>query len=105
LWDVAGAKELATLEGHIGGVNAVAFSPDGLLLATAGEDETARFWDVAGREEIATLTGHGDWVNELAFAPDGKTLATASDDRTIKVWSVPPAEKPDRQRDPGKEVK
>jgi WD40 repeat protein len=69
-------------------VNAVAFSPDGTLLATASYDGTARIWDPATGTTRATLQGHTGPVNAVAFSPDGALLATASDDGTTRIWEV-----------------
>jgi len=63
----------------------VAFSPDGEIIATASEDNTAKLWTIAG-EHITTLAGHRDQVRSVAFSPDGETIATASDDKTVKLW-------------------
>jgi RNA polymerase sigma factor (sigma-70 family) len=98
LWDVGMRKQTATLEGHTGGIAALACSPDGKLLASAsgpwGGDPNRhpgmiKIWDVATAKEAATLEGHVEQINGLAFSPDGKTLASCSGDRTIKLWDIP----------------
>ena len=71
-----------------GGVNSVAFSPDGKTLASGSRDATIKIWNVATGQEIRTLKGHSDWVHSVAFTPDGKTLASGSSDKTIKIWNV-----------------
>ena len=72
-------RNAATLKGHRLGVRALAFSPDGTMLASAGYDCVVRLWDVKNRTELRTIRQSTSPVEALAFAPDGKTLAVASD--------------------------
>ena len=69
---------------------ALAFSPDGKILASAGgiAESDIRLWDVATGKETGQLEGHGYWVGSLVFWPDGKKLASSSADQTIRIWEV-----------------
>ncbi|MEJ7616205.1 MAG: hypothetical protein WKF30_04360 [Pyrinomonadaceae bacterium] len=86
LWDVASGRELATLHGHAGPIQSLAFSPDGRRLATGSEDHTVKLWDVATRQELITLRGHTDTVRYIKFSAQGKILATVGDDNIVRVW-------------------
>ena len=71
-----------------GSILSVAYSPNGQLLATAGESGEIRLWQVADMKPLLTFPGHTRWVFSVTFSPDGQILASSSDDRTVKLWDV-----------------
>ena len=87
-WDTVTGSAQTTLRGHTGDVTAVAFAPDGSLLATASDDRTARVWDPLNGALLRTLSGHGSWVQGRRVLPRGGLIATASWDQTARIWDA-----------------
>jgi len=83
-----------TMRGHTGTPLALAYSPDGNLLASAGEDNSIRLWSASTGELVRVIRKHQvRCIRSLAFSPDSKRLASAAatrhyDLREIKVWNV-----------------
>lgn len=70
-----------------GGATALAFRPDGAVLACASLHGSIRLWDL-NSDSVRDLVGHQDTITALVYSPDGKWLASGSDDRTLRVWDA-----------------
>src|SRR5262249_8457248 len=89
VYDLATGKLAFRLEGPLDGTWAVAWSPDGRLLAAGGEDGVTRVWAIATRRERFRLTGHTGPYTPLLFTGDRGNLITGGWDTSIFVGALP----------------
>jgi WD40 repeat protein len=98
LWDVAGGKKLVDITAHppppantppppANVVQALAFSPDGKLLAVGGGDSQIHLFSVPDGKYVRSCAGHTSSVTGLQFHPGGAVLVSSSRDRTLKLWN------------------
>lgn len=82
-------KPRFSFEAHKGSIRKVSVSPDGKLIATAGNDGAVRIWDSDSAEKlIFELLGHDCHVYHVAFHPDGKSLVSADLKGRVKHWNI-----------------
>ena len=94
VWDVATGRLVTKLDGHTSSINCIAWSADGMRLATASSDNTAIVWDVAAGKALRTFKGHTAPLTSVSFTADGKRLVTGSWDASAIVWNVDTGEQP-----------
>jgi WD40 repeat protein len=89
-----GEPVLSLPEAHTDAVNAVAFSPDGEFLATAGSDKYVKKFSVKNGEQLVQFEGHTNHVLDVAWRAGGKILASAGADSTINLWDAQTGDRP-----------
>jgi class 3 adenylate cyclase len=82
-------ESMLSFTGHDADVNGVAFSGDGSMLATTGDDGTAKVWDPESGRELGSVSGPEGPVIGPSFSPDGSLAAAAwLFEGTVRVWDV-----------------
>jgi WD40 repeat protein len=87
VWDLK-TLEGELLEGAIGPLTTVAYSPGGDRILAAGDNQRIHMWDAITLQEILTLTGPEGPVTCLAVSPDGRRLACADTKTGVHVWEA-----------------
>lgn len=89
VWDTRTGKLIHTFEGHLAGISAIAWSPDGETIATGADDKLIRLWNVlTGKAHPKAFSGHHNYVYSLAFSPKGNILVSGSYDEAVFLWDV-----------------
>ena len=80
---------MATLNGHVGSVYQVGWSPDSMHLVSGSKDSTIKLWSMKDlKKAVNTFSGHEDEVYALDWSPGSSAVASGSKDRTIKIWGM-----------------
>jgi WD40 repeat protein len=83
-WDITTKKTVAVVEKLPRRPAALAFSPDGKTLVSAGYDKLIRFWDVESKKEVGEVSGDATC---LAYSPDGQPLASGCrHELGLRLW-------------------
>jgi WD40 repeat protein len=89
-WRALDGRELRSVAAHAGRPAALEVSPDGALLASAGNaDGRILLWSAAHLSLLAEVEAHGGSVFDLDVRPDGARLASTGDDGAVREWSLP----------------
>src|SRR6266487_702514 len=74
--------------GHLAPVNAVAWSPDGTLIASGSDDTFVQVFEASTGKRRAIYTGHTKEVAAVAWSPNGRLIASAGQDGTVQIWDI-----------------
>lgn len=67
-------------------INSVGWCPDGVRVASGGNDGAIWLWDAGNAVRIAVLEGHKAWVRSVGWSPDGAHVVSGGDDGTVRLW-------------------
>ncbi|HEY6073789.1 MAG TPA: helix-turn-helix domain-containing protein, partial [Anaerolineales bacterium] len=85
---IAHSRIQKVLAAHQGQVWGLAYSPDGMRIATSGSDRKVRIWDALTYENLLTLQAGDVDLGTFVFSPDGQQLAAAGSDGSARLWDA-----------------
>jgi WD40 repeat protein len=89
LHDTSASKAVDSMSGHLDWSFAVAWHPNGNLLATGNQDSTTRLWDIRRPgSALATLPATMGSIRACRFSADGNTLAVAEPADFVHLYDV-----------------
>eukprot|EP00884_Botryococcus_braunii_P020976 jgi/Botrbrau1/7562/Bobra.0159s0012.1 len=91
VWDLRTGRSIMTLEGHVKGILAADWSPNGHVIGTGSIDHSVRIWDIRGRRSpcLFTIPAHKSLVSQVRFeSGEGHYLLTTGYDKEAKLWSA-----------------
>jgi len=86
LFDLGSGERIRRFPSNPGGTLYINYSPDGAVLASAGEDASIRILHGITYDPILTLKGHERGVTSVSFAGDGRGMISCGDDGTVRLW-------------------
>lgn len=86
-WNIADGTK-SVLAAHDSWVRALAFTPDGSTMISAGCDDTLAWWETAAEAPapLRTVKAHAGWIRSVAVSPDGSLVASGGNDRIVRLW-------------------
>jgi WD40 repeat protein len=88
LWSAFAIPLQASLIGHTDPIHAIAYSPMGTTIATAGLDGEILVWNAQNGSLITRLVGHQLRVSTLSFSTNDASLLSGSADGTVRLWDI-----------------
>jgi WD40 repeat protein len=76
LWNTVTGLLIKSFLGHKSNVRSIAFSSDGLQLASCSDDKTIKIWDLGTGLLIKTISGLSNGAESIVFSPDGTKLVS-----------------------------
>ncbi len=77
-----------TYKGHTGRVHAVAWSPNGLRLASVSSDKTLQVWDSLTGKKYFIHRSSTSGLNAVAWSPDNRYVLSGGNDKMVQVWDI-----------------
>ena len=89
IWNLRTGFEVARLNGHSNTICGIAFSPDGRLLATAGDDHKVILWSTKNWKPLDVRTQQGkDRIKCVAFSKDGQSIVAGDASGIVTIWNT-----------------
>ncbi len=85
---IDGGELIFNAKGLTGGIQSVAFSPDGQQFATGDEQGGIRRWSASDGKSLDRDSYHEMGVSKLSYSPDGKHLVSAGSNKTLQLWDA-----------------
>ena len=88
VWEWQSETYVMKQQGHGGAMACIAYSPDGSLVATGGDDAKVKLWNTGSGFCFVTFAEHEAGVTGLAFTPNGKVVVSSSLDGTVRAFDM-----------------